>query len=156
MPRERGCRRRPPLRRRTPVPPARGPGVPIPAKGRPPVIRRSANLSRVRVPEVAPIVIAATGAPTAGSRVAVVARRGDPYAAEPGVKGRVAPGDPGCRAHAKRSHDRAYCRVCSSILSTTPIWVLCRGRGGRRNRRWRYATEGVRYITTPSDQLILN
>ena len=56
------------------------------------------------------MVIAAARAPTEGSRVAVLARRRDPYAAEPGVKGRVAPGDPGCRAHAKGLHDPAYCR----------------------------------------------
>jgi hypothetical protein len=59
------------------VPPAHGLGVPIPAKGCPPIIRRGANPSRVRVPEVEPIVIAAAGAPTEGSRVAVVAQAGE-------------------------------------------------------------------------------
>ena len=72
-------------------------GVPIPAQGCVPVIGRGAHPSRVRVPEVEPAVIAAAGAPTDGSRIAVVACRRDPHAAKPGIKGRVAPGDLGCR-----------------------------------------------------------
>jgi len=91
--------------------PTRGLGVPIPAKRCPPIIRRGANPSRMRVPEVEPVVIAAAGAPAEGSGVAVVARRRDPDAAKPGVKCRVAPSDLGCRAHAERSHG-------SSVLST--------------------------------------
>ena len=96
------------------MPPARGQGVPIPAKWCPPIIRRGANPSCMRIPEVKPVVIAATGAPAEGNRVAVIARRRDPYAAEPGVKCRIAPGDPGCRAHAERSHG-------SSALSTRVV-----------------------------------
>ena len=83
---------------------ARGLGVPIPAQGCVPVIGRGAHPSRVRVPEVEPAVIAAAGAPTDGSRIAVVACRRDPHAAKPGIKGRVAPGDLSCRAHAESSH----------------------------------------------------
>ena len=83
---------------------ARGLGVPIPAQGCVPVIGRGAHPSRVRVPEVEPAVIAAAGAPTDGSRIAVVACRRDPQAAKPGIKGRVAPGDLSCRAHAESSH----------------------------------------------------
>jgi hypothetical protein len=69
------------------------------------------------------VVIAATSAPTEGSRIAVVARRRDPNAAEPGVKGRVAPGDTSCRAHAEEdSHG-------STFLSTRVAFAtVCLGR----------------------------
>ena len=98
---------------------ARGLGVPIPAQGCVPVIGRGAHPSRVRVPEVEPAVIAAAGAPTDGSRIAVVACRRDPQAAKPGIKGRVAPGDLSCRAHAASSHR-------SSVLSTRVAFVTSR------------------------------
>ena len=93
------------------MPPARGLGVPIPAKRSPPIVRGRANPLRVRVPEVEPGAVVAASAPTEGSRIAVVARWRDPNAAEPRVKGRVAPGDLSCRAHAEKIHTvRAYCR----------------------------------------------
>ena len=98
---------------------ARGLGVPIPAQGCVPVIGRGAHPSRVRVPKVEPAVIAAAGAPTDGSRIAVVACRRDPHAAKPGIKGRVAPGDLSCRAHAASSHR-------SSVLSTRVAFVTSR------------------------------
>ena len=81
---------------------AGGQGLPVPANRLPPVVKRGAHPLGARVPEVATLVVASSGAFGDRGGIAVVAGRAYAQAAKPRIEGGMSPSDQ------RRAHSREY------------------------------------------------